>query len=190
MCATRLTAVLIACYMLVAASCMQSCAQPARAVVAAPDTAAYFRKAKALTTEDYFLYVDLSLPSYTNRFFVLDLKNRKVLMRGLCCSGKTKNGKTLYANTPGSNCSSKGLYKIGARYFGRFGEAYKLHGLDATNSNALKRYVVLHSHPYVPEKPCTEDIVISEGCPTLNPNVFKKVSEIVRKEQISYLFIQ
>ncbi|EOR93042.1 hypothetical protein ADIARSV_3798 [Arcticibacter svalbardensis MN12-7] len=89
---------------------------------------------------DIIFYVDLTKPSNNYRFFVIDLKTNKVLTAGLACNGKTnKDGSVIYSNEPGSNSSSKGLYCIGASYTGQHGKAYRLYGLNSTNSNALRR---------------------------------------------------
>ena len=56
----------------------------------------------------------------------------------------------MYSNENGSQLRSLGIYKIGAKYKGRFSDAYRLHGLQATNSNALSCNLVLHSDDCVP----------------------------------------
>jgi hypothetical protein len=40
---------------------------------------------------------------------------------------------------PGCGCTALGKYKIGDKYKGRFGTAYKLLGLDSSNNNAFKK---------------------------------------------------
>ncbi len=117
-------------------------------------------------------FIDMQLPPGSKRFFVYDIINDTVLLKGLVTHGGGKNNSDTieYANTPGSNCTSQGKYKIGKPYYGKFGLAYKLFGLDKTNSNAFKRYVVLHSHACVPDRevaPAT--ICCSQGCPTVSP---------------------
>ena len=64
-------------------------------------------------------YVDLTRPDNSYRFFVLDLARRKVLLRGVCLNGLTdKQGRVRYSNEVNSNCSSRGLARIGERYRG------------------------------------------------------------------------
>lgn len=75
-----------------------------------------------------------------------------------------------YNNAVGGGCSSLGRYKIGAKYYGNFGLAYMLHGLDTSNSNPLKRYVFLHSHDCVPKTPVHPyPFCQSDGCPSVAP---------------------
>lgn len=65
---------------------------------------------------------------------------------------------------PGSGCTSLGKYKIGGAYQGQFGLAYKLYGLDSTNSNAYQRNVVLHAYDRVPDNEVYKEICQSSGC--------------------------
>ncbi len=81
-----------------------------------------------------------------------------------------------FSNTPGSNASSSGRFRIGRAYQGCFGLAYRLHGLDSTNSNALRRYVVLHAHDCVPETEVyPAAICMSQGCPTVSPGLLREL---------------
>jgi|GEM_PF-4363527 len=107
-------------------------------------------EAKQFVTKHRFnnslcLLIDMSIESGKNRFFVYDLKKDSVLNAGLVTHGRCNKWLTgrKYGNDPGCGCTSLGKYKIGYAYKGRFGLAYKLNGLDATNSNAFKRYVVV-----------------------------------------------
>lgn len=125
-------------------------------------------------------FADLSLSSGSYRFFVIRLKDSTIINQGLCCNGKTgKNGEVLYSNAPGSNCSSRGAYKIGASYTGKFGKAFKLYGLEASNSNAYSRNVVLHSFWGIPRRSYGLPICKSEGCPTVNPEYLEELAKII-----------
>jgi hypothetical protein len=87
-----------------------------------------------------------------------------------------------YSNTQGSGCTSLGRYKVGAAYQGRFGLAYKLHGLDSSNSNAFSRYVVLHAHTCVPQAETVDEICQSDGCPTVSPLFLQRLSTFLDKK--------
>ncbi|RSK49039.1 murein L,D-transpeptidase catalytic domain-containing protein [Hymenobacter rigui] len=129
-------------------------------------------------------YLDLSRPSGQKRFFVLDLRRRKVLAAGLCCSGRTTAlGQVIYSNTPDSNCSSRGLAKVSYAYTGQFGGAYKLVGLHNTNSQIFKRFIVLHAHKCVPAQPQVLPICRSQGCPTVNPAFLRTLSGYIDKSR-------
>ena len=132
-----------------------------------------FIKAKHFNDRICFL-IDMHINSGKKRFFVYNLEKDSIEMAGLVThgSGSGYDESDLYfSNEPGSNCTSLGKYKVGKPYNGQFGLAYKLYGLDATNSKAFERFVVLHAHSCVP---ATEvypvPICKSFGCPTVAPS--------------------
>ena len=120
----------------------------------------------------YCFLIDMKIPSGKKRFFVYNLKCDSIAIAGMVThgSGSTYSAAIVFSNEPGSNCSSTGKYKISQSYNGKFGLAYKLQGLDTTNSNAYKRFVVLHAHPNVPTgEVAPQKICTSWGCPTVSP---------------------
>ena len=122
--------------------------------------------------------IDMSIRSGKNRLFLYDLNSGEILLKGLCAHGHCGNymKRTIhFSNVSGSNCSSLGRFKIGQKYHGQFGTAYKLHGLDTSNSNAYGRFVVLHAHSCVPDDETVTGICKSEGCPTVSPNMLNKL---------------
>jgi hypothetical protein len=127
--------------------------------------------------------IDMSLPANDKRFFIYDFKKDTVLISGLVTHGNCNQywlkGRK-YGNEIGCGCTSLGKYKIGNSYYGRFGLAFKLHGLDNTNSNAFRRYVVLHSHDCVPDSETAEEICQSNGCPTVSPNFLKQLEPVIK----------
>ncbi len=129
--------------------------------------------------------LDMKLPSGRNRFFVYDMQKNTILNEGLVAhgTGSDTGGSDLYfSNTPNSNCTSLGKYKIGVSYNGEFGVAYKLHGLDNTNNKAFERFIVLHSHACVPDSETEpNNICRSWGCPTVAPSFFNTVRTYLDK---------
>ena len=127
--------------------------------------------------------IDMHLESGKNRFFVINLNNDSIMDAGLVTHGRCNQNwlrGRKYGNEVGCGCTSLGLYKIGSAYKGRFGLAYKLHGLDSTNSNAFQRFVVLHSMECVPESETYPyPICQSDGCPTVSPGFLKKLQVIL-----------
>lgn len=122
--------------------------------------------------EEMAFFLDMDIRSGRKRFFVVDLTIDSIVDAGLVAHGHCQNytsRKPSFSNEVGSNCTSLGKYRVGYKYDGGFGTAYKLHGLEPTNSNAFDRYVVLHSHSCVPETESVVGICRSEGCPTVSP---------------------
>ena len=128
-------------------------------------------------------FIDMNIHSGKKRLFVYNLEKDSVEMAGLVThgSGSDRSGNCLYfSNEVGSNCTSLGKYKIGKPYNGKFGLAYKLYGLDKSNSNAFERFVVLHSHSCVPqEEVYPGSICESWGCPTVSPIFLQNLKKII-----------
>lgn len=140
-------------------------------------------KAKAIIVKEYAkanhynisycFMIDMSIASGEKRFFVYNLTKDSVEIAGVVAHGSGRNSlssNVQFSNKANSLCTSLGKYKIGNSYNGKFGLAFKLYGLDTTNSNAYNRFVVLHAHPCVPNE-ATAPIPICEswGCPTVAP---------------------
>ena len=132
--------------------------------------------------ESVCFFIDMTLPSGQNRFFIYDILKDSIQGTGLVTHGRCNQlwleGRK-YSNEPGCGCSSLGKYKIGNAYYGRFGLAYKLYGLDKSNNNAFKRFVVLHSHECVPETEVQDEICQSDGCPTVSPGFLKELKTVI-----------
>ena len=128
-------------------------------------------------------FVDMGLPSGKYRFFVADMEKDSVVLSGLVahgCGNRRFSVQPDFSNIDGSNCTSLGRYRIGGAYNGRFGRAYRLYGLDSTNSQALRRNVVLHSFAYVPEAE-TDPLPIcnSRGCPMVSEGFLKQLEPLI-----------
>ncbi|QEC68624.1 hypothetical protein FRZ67_15395 [Panacibacter ginsenosidivorans] len=97
----------------------------------------------------------MKLPSGKNRFFTYNLIGDSVVNAGIVAHGSCNQNflsDPKFSNQPGCGCTALGKYEIGFKYKGMFGAAYKLYGLDSTNSNAFKRNIGLHSYYLVPDK--------------------------------------
>ena len=132
---------------------------------------------------DVCFFVDMGVESGKSRFFVYDMKKKQVSGKGLvthgCCNKDWLTGRQ-YGNVVGCGCTSLGKYKIGNPYKGKFGLAYKLYGLDSSNSNAYSRFVVLHSMKCVPEQEVAPyPICQSDGCPTVSPGFLQQLAGII-----------
>ena len=141
-----------------------------------------YAKKHGYNTSTCFL-IDMNIASGKNRFFIYNMQKETVLDAGLvahgCCNKQWLNGRQ-YSNDVGCGCSSLGKYKVGFPYKGRFGIAYKLFGLDASNSNAFKRFVVLHSYQAVPDKEVHPyPICQSDGCPMVSPAFMNKLAMVI-----------
>lgn len=127
--------------------------------------------------------VDMRIKSGKNRFFVYDLQNNKILDQGLVAHGSGSEtairGELKFSNQPNSYCTSLGRYTVEKSYMGIFGKAFRLNGLDESNSNAFKRAIVLHQYSAVPYEEQDHYIVRSQGCPMVNEVFFKRLEKII-----------
>lgn len=141
-----------------------------------------FCRNKGYDTSVSFL-LDLTLPNGRKRFFICDIKNNKIINSGLVTHGSCNSrylSQVQYSNTQGCGCSSYGKYKVDSLYKGKFGDAFKLYGLDSSNSNAYNRFIVLHSHSCVPDiEVYPNQICNSEGCTTVSPAYLKKLASVI-----------
>lgn len=127
--------------------------------------------------------IDMKRPSGLNRFYVVNLRNDSITHDGLVAQGSnttsTGRGSLRFSNEINSYCTSLGKYKIAHSYIGNFGKAYKLIGLDSTNSNAFARAVVLHKYSAVPDEEQDDPIVPSLGCPMVSHTFFLSLETLI-----------
>jgi hypothetical protein len=142
-------------------------------------TAAYSYCKKNSMDTTFCLLADMKIHSGNFRFFVWDFQKNKIIDSGMVSHGCGKYAwaKTIskdnptFSNVDGSHLTSLGKYKIGNRNYSEWGihVNYLMHGLDATNNNAMKRTIVLHSWDDVPEQEVFPDGTPEGwGCPAVN----------------------
>ncbi len=150
-----------------------------------------YAKANKMNTSKCIL-IDMSIHSGKSRLFVWDFNKQQVIAKGICSHGSCDNFKAgdykqpVFTNTSGSHCSSLGKYRIGARAYSNWGinVHYKLHGLEATNSNAYKRIIVLHSFGLVPNKEVYPTYApTSWGCPMVSDEMMTYLDGVLKKEK-------
>ncbi len=128
-------------------------------------------------------FIDMKIHSGKKRFFVYDLKTNKIIDQGLVAHGSGSEtgvpGKLKFSNVSQSLCTSLGKYEIGKSYDGQFGKAYKLHGLDASNSNAYARNIVLHKYSRMPYDEQQQPVCNSYGCPMVNEKYFDRIEKLI-----------
>ena len=132
----------------------------------------------------YGIFADFHYNSGQKRLFVIDFSNNAIVEKALVTHGHCREDKEeiRFSNIANTNCSSAGKYSIGKSYYGIFGLAYKLHGLDKTNSNAFNRHIVLHAHECVYDQTWPTEICESEGCPTVSPKVLQRLKNLIEAE--------
>lgn len=146
-------------------------------------------------SENYAIVVDFSNPSGRHRFFVCDLKKNEIISSNICAHGSGKGStmtKPVFSNEVGSNCSSLGHYAIAGRHkMSSTGlPSFRLKGLDPSNSNAMKRGILIHSAKIVSMSRLgifpfylPLDKRISSGCFAVDIDMMDFVGDLIYNEK-------
>lgn len=133
--------------------------------------------------QELAVFINFKIPSGKYRYFIYNLKNNTILQQAVVSHGSgsviPKSDALKFSNVEGSYQSSLGKYVIGESYIGKFGKAYRLAGLDATNSNAMQRAIVLHSYGCIPDTESQTPACLSLGCPMLSVNALKETAKYI-----------
>jgi len=129
--------------------------------------------------------VDFRIPSNKKRFWVIDLNSKTILHHTLVAHGENSGKKYAldFSNEVNSHKSSLGFYVTEETYYGKNGLSLRLKGLErGFNSNARKRYVVLHGADYATDDYLTKNGILgnSEGCPAIPMGIHKTVIELTK----------
>ena len=136
--------------------------------------------------------IDFDLSSKKKRFWVLDMENQEVIFNTYTSHGKNSGwefAKT-FSNAVNSHKSSLGFYVTGETYYGKNGLSLFIDGMEKKfNSNARKRYVVIHGSDYVSEKFINSRgrAGRSYGCPALPRVISKKIINTVKGGSVVYI---
>ena len=136
------------------------------------------------------LFVDLSRHSGRRRFVAWDMVRMVPIFTSPVSHGsgsERSHVRSAYArlsNEDGSHLSSLGRAVVAERYEGRYGVAYRLDGLEATNTNLRSRYVVLHGWEHTTSYPIWPRATVgSFGCPVLSRRMMARVDELLQREK-------
>ncbi|GEM_PF-6247035 len=125
----------------------------------------------------YIGVIDYGRRSSEKRFFIMEVPTGKTISF-LVAHGKNSDpGNSgwakYFSNAPQSKKSSLGYYLTLNRYYGKHGPSLRLKGLSQTNSNALKRAIVIHGANYVNDG----HVGRSWGCPAVKTSKVKLIVE-------------
>ena len=142
------------------------------------------QKNNFIQDESIITIIDFSKPSTEERFFVLDLENKKILHSSLVAHGKNSgwNIANEFSNKSGSLMSSLGFFLTSNTYYGKHGYSLRLKGLESPfNDKAEDRAIVIHKARYVSGEFINKNgrLGRSWGCPALPvENAVKIIDEI------------
>lgn len=152
-----------------------------------------FSKDNKLST-DFCILIDMSLHSGVNRFVVWNFKEQKITGKYLVGHGcgnnswssdESKDNPT-FSNEDGGHLSSLGKYKLSGRGYSDWGihVKYLIHGMEKSNNNALKRFIVFHSWNLMSdEETFPKGSPEGWGCPTISNNAMRAIDPMIQKSK-------
>ncbi len=156
------------------------------------DLAFYYldNNARAFLNKNYLTVIDYRLPSNRKRMFVLNLRTGAVESL-LVAHGKGSDPNQTgvlqnFSNEPNSLASSMGIYRVAETYNGEHGYSVRLDGLQATNSNARARTLVIHGADYV--NPNRRTMGRSWGCPAIELSRVRSVVDALKGGSLLFVY--
>ncbi len=136
---------------------------------------------------------DFSEASNKKRFFIIDLKNYKILFNTYVAHGQNsgKEYANSFSNKHESLQSSPGFYVTKETYYGSKGFSLRLEGEEqGINDNALNRGIVMHAAPYVNKELAQGRGFIgrSWGCPALAPELNQAIINKIKNGTCLFLY--
>lgn len=143
--------------------------------------------------KDIITLIDFTKPSTEERFYVLDLKQKKLLYSSVVSHGKNSglNYATSFSNENGSYKSSLGFYVTGNTYQGKNGYSLVLDGLEkGINDQAKKRAIVIHGATYSNPTVAMSSgrLGRSFGCPALPESLCKPIINAIKGGSLLYIY--
>lgn len=137
--------------------------------------------------------IDFSMPSSTDRFFVIDLNNNRILYKTLVAHGKNSGDlyATRFSDRMQSHETALGFFVTGKSYQGGQGYSLLLQGVDiGYNDHSQERGIVIHAADYV-----THDYVTrygrlgrSFGCPALPPEISRSIINLIKDGSVIFSY--
>lgn len=154
----------------------------------------YALKSKDLLKNDSLLtIIDFSSPSTEQRFFILNIKNKKIIKNTLVAHGMRSgvNAAESFSNRRHSHKSSLGLFITKETYEGKHGYSLRLNGMNkGLNDNARKRAIVIHGADYVSEEFIAKQgrIGRSFGCPAVPMNEVTEIIDLIKNGSCLFIY--
>lgn len=137
--------------------------------------------------------IDFSLPSSTERLWIINPENGELLHHSLVSHGRNSGDLMAkkFSNINSSFMSSIGFYVTGETYQGKHGYSLRLDGVEkGFNDNARKRAIVIHGAEYA-----NQDFVVatgrlgrSLGCPALPMAFHKEIIDTIKDGSCLFIY--
>ncbi|HSN53409.1 MAG TPA: murein L,D-transpeptidase catalytic domain family protein [Candidatus Sulfomarinibacteraceae bacterium] len=155
-------------------------------------------EAQGLVTRPRMTVVDLELPSYARRLWVLDMATGEVLFHEWVAHGMGSPRGTggdlvkvlSFSNREHTRMSSLGLYRTAETYVGRHGRSLRLDGLEpGINDAARRRTIVVHGADYVSRQQARLGRMgRSWGCPAVRPEIAQSLIDAISGGSLLWIY--
>ena len=144
-------------------------------------------------SKEILTLVDFSKPSTEERFYVFDMRHKKLLFTSLVSHGKNSGGNyaTSFSNENGSLKSSLGFFVTENTYQGKNGYSLVLNGLEkGINDRAKERAIVIHGAAYSNPSVIASSgrLGRSFGCPALPQSVSKPIINTIKGGSLLFIY--
>ena len=139
--------------------------------------------------------VDFSKPSTEERFYVFDMRHKKLLFSSLVSHGKNSGGNyaTSFSNENGSLKSSLGFFLTENTYQGKNGYSLVLNGLEkGINDRARERAIVMHGAAYADPSVVSRGgrLGRSFGCPAVPQKLSRPIIDAIKGGSVMYIYAE
>ncbi len=137
--------------------------------------------------------IDFNLSSNQERFWVIDMANKKLIFHTLVAHGRNSGNEfaNSFSNTEGSYQSSLGFYLTGNIYNGKHGNSLKLLGMERNiNDAAFNRGIVIHGANYVSKDFINQNgrLGRSLGCPAVPENICSSLVSTIKEGSCLFIY--
>lgn len=145
-----------------------------------------------ISNPDILTVCDFSQASDKKRFYIIDVRNFKVLLNTYVAHGKNSglDYATKFSNRTSSHQSSLGFYVTNNTYFGKHGLSLKLSGQDkGYNDKAAARAIVVHGATYIGDEWLGSAYMgRSFGCPAVPKKYASKVINLIKNGTCLFVY--
>lgn len=146
--------------------------------------------ASSFPNRDWMTLIDYSQPSGRERMYLVNMRSGEVTTH-LVSHGRGSDPDhdgyaDRFSNREGSHATSLGLYRTAEMYEGKNGLSMRLDGLEASNSNARDRDIVMHGADYVAQGRRIQGR--SHGCPAVQRSELEPITERIAGGSLLYMW--
>ncbi|MFD1095139.1 murein L,D-transpeptidase catalytic domain family protein [Salegentibacter chungangensis] len=136
--------------------------------------------------------IDFDMSSSKKRMWIMDMEDKKVLFNTFVSHGKNTGVEfaNKFSNQVNSHQSSLGFYVTGETYYGKNGLSLFIDGMEkGFNSNARKRYVVIHGADYATKNFINRygRLGRSYGCPAVPNGIAKDLINRIKGKSVVFI---